>query len=70
MKRNFGITKELLGLLLILAGGVVTLIGVVLVLPALVAVIFGGITSIEGLGSLGVLLVGMFIMGLGNKLQG
>jgi hypothetical protein len=70
MKRNFGITKELLGLLLILAGGVVAIVGAVLAFPALLAVIFGGVTSGQGLGVLGVLLLGGFIMWLGVKLQG
>jgi hypothetical protein len=70
MKRNFGFTKELVGLLLILAGGVVTLIGAALALPALLAVIFGGITSGQGLWTLGLLPLGAFIIWLGQKLQG
>jgi hypothetical protein len=70
MKRNFGFTKELFGLLLILAGAVVAIIGAVLAFPALLAVIFGGVTSEQGLGVLGLLPLGAFFMWLGTKLQG
>jgi hypothetical protein len=70
MRRNFGLSKELFGLLLILAGGVVTIIGAVLAFPALLAVVFGGVTSGQGLGVLGLAPLGAFIMWLGTKLQG